>query len=307
MSHPAILSVSSLATPWRGADPFLFMAHHLDFYPEGDGALAPRASLDGRQMGSDFANKDGWNMYHGEHVPGFPAHPHRGFETITVVTQGYVDHADSLGGKARYGMGDVQWLTAGGGIMHSEMFPLLDANGPNTLNLAQIWLNLPAASKMSPPNFSMFWNEDIPVVDEPGEVRVKVIAGAYRDVTPLAPPPDSWASRPEAHIAVWLVELPAGARWSVPAGAAGLSRSLHLLVGDGVQIEDTSLPGRHSAQLRSESALTITNPGADTAQLLLLQGRPIGEPVATYGPFVMNTPEQIQQAFLDFRRTRFGD
>ena len=97
MSHPAIVSTASLATPWRGADPFLFMAHHLDLYPQGDGALAPAATLDGRQPGSDFANKDGWNMYHGERVPGFPAHPHRGFETITIVPQGYVDHADSLG------------------------------------------------------------------------------------------------------------------------------------------------------------------------------------------------------------------
>ncbi|MEJ5209518.1 pirin family protein [Denitratimonas sp. CY0512] len=307
MSPSPILSISSLASPWRGADPFLFMAHHLDLYPQGDGALAPVASLAGRQMGSDFANKDGWNMYHGERVPGFPAHPHRGFETITVVTQGYVDHADSLGGKARYGMGDVQWLTAGGGIMHSEMFPLLDANGPNTLNLAQIWLNLPAASKMSAPNFSMFWNEDIPVVDEPGEVQVKVIAGAYGDATPLAPPPDSWAARPEADVAVWLVGIPAGASWSLPAGAAGLSRSLHLLVGDAVEIEGTSLPARHTAQLRSEATLSITNRGEGDVQVLLLQGRPIGEPVATYGPFVMNTPQQIQQAFADFQRTRFGD
>ena len=306
MSQSPILSTASLSTPWRGADPFLFMAHHLDLYPQGDGRLAPKASLAGRQMGSDFANKDGWNMYHGERVPGFPAHPHRGFETITIVTQGYVDHADSLGGKARYGMGDVQWLTAGSGIMHSEMFPLLHADGDNTLNLAQVWLNLPAANKMAPAHFSMFWNEDIPEVDEPEGVSVRVIAGGYGDARSLSPPPDSWASRAEAQIAIWLVRVPAGASWNVPAASAGLSRSLHLLVGDGLDINGVALPKRHLAEVRSEAALTIRNTGATEAQVLLLQARPIREPVASYGPFVMNTPEQIQQTFVDFQRTRFG-
>ncbi len=307
MNHPAILSVSSLAAPWRGADPFLFMAHHLDMYPEGDGALAPKAALRGREMGSDFAGKDGWNMYHGERVPGFPAHPHRGFETITIVTEGYVDHADSLGGKACYGMGDVQWLTAGGGIMHSEMFPLLHSDRPNTLNLAQIWLNLPAARKMSPAHFTMFWGEEIPVVDEPGGVRVQVIAGGYGDARPLAPPPDSWASQPQAQMAIWLASIPAGASWSIPAAERGLSRSLHLLLGESLAIDDIALPARHSAQVRPEVALTLRNTGPDAATVLLLQARPIGEPVESYGPFVMNTQQEIQQAFADFQRTRFGD
>ena len=307
MSHPAIVSTASLATPWRGADPFLFMAHHLDLYPQADGELAPKAALDGRQIGSDFASKDGWNMYHGERVPGFPAHPHRGFETITIVTEGFVDHADSLGGKARYGMGDVQWLTAGGGIMHSEMFPLLHADRANTLNLAQIWLNLPAAGKMTPAHFSMFWNEDIPVVSAPEGVSVKVIAGRYDDAQALSPPPGSWASRPQADIAIWLLRLPAGAAWALPAAKAGLSRSLHLLTGSALDIDGFALPARHLAELKSDVALTVRNTGEGEALVLLLQARPIGEPVASYGPFVMNTPQQIQQAFVDFQRTRFGD
>ena len=306
MSQSPIISTASLSAPWRGADPFLFMAHHLDLYPQGDGRLAPKASLAGRQMGSDFGGKDGWNMYHGERVPGFPAHPHRGFETITIVTQGYVDHADSLGGKARYGMGDVQWLTAGGGIMHSEMFPLLHAEADNTLNLAQVWLNLPATNKMAPAHFSMFWNEDIPVVDEPEGVSVRVIAGGYGDAQPLSPPPDSWAAKPQSQIAIWLTQIPAGASWNVPAAGAGLSRSLHLLVGEGLDIDGFAVPQRHLAEVRSELALTVRNTGSTEAQVLLLQARPIGEPVASYGPFVMNTPEQIQQTFADFQRTRFG-
>lgn len=305
MNHPAIVSVTPLTSPWRGADPFLFMAHHLDLYPTSNGALAPSMSLDGRDMGSDFSAKDGWSMYHGGPVPGFPAHPHRGFETITIVPQGYVDHADSLGGKARYGAGDVQWLTAGGGILHAEMFPLLHADQPNTLNLMQIWLNLPAAKKMSPANFTMFWNENIPVVDEAG-VTVQVIAGNYGAATALPPPPDSWAAQPDSDVAIWLVRIPVGASWTLPAAAAGLSRSLHLLDSEALEIDGESLPFRHTAVVKSDVELQLRNAGTREAMVLMLQGRPIGEPVATYGPFVMNTQQEIQQAFADFQRTGFG-
>ena len=104
-------------------------------------------------------------MYHGEVVPGFPQHPHRGFETVTFVRRGQIDHSDSLGATARFGRGDVQWLTAGKGIVHAEMFPLIDEDGPNPLELFQIWLNLPAVDKMADPYFTMLWHGDIPVIE----------------------------------------------------------------------------------------------------------------------------------------------
>jgi redox-sensitive bicupin YhaK (pirin superfamily) len=116
------------------------------------------ASPAGRNLGQDFTVKDGWRMYHGRVVPGFPSHPHRGFETVTVVRRGLVDHADSTGAAARYGGGDVQWLTAGSGIQHAEMFPLLARDRGNPLELFQIWLNLPAADKMAEPHFAMVWS-----------------------------------------------------------------------------------------------------------------------------------------------------
>ena len=121
----AVLELVKLgAPPWKTFDPFLFCVHHRDDYPAGDARLGPVTPLSGRNIGQDFDNKDGWNMYHGDVVPGFPRHPHRGFETVTVTRRGFVDHSDSLGATARYGEGDVQWMTAGSGIVHAEMFPL---------------------------------------------------------------------------------------------------------------------------------------------------------------------------------------
>ncbi|MFO0102015.1 MAG: pirin family protein, partial [Betaproteobacteria bacterium] len=147
-NHP-LREIKPLGMPWVTVDPFLFCVHHDDAYPRANGAFGPAASLAGRQIGQDFSQRDGWSMYHGTAVPGFPAHPHRGFETVTIVRKGLVDHADSLGAAARYGRGDVQWLTTGRGIVHAEMFPLFDTAQTNPLQLFQIWLNLPAASKMA--------------------------------------------------------------------------------------------------------------------------------------------------------------
>src|SRR5262245_25158895 len=218
-----ILQVSPLSNRWQTLDPFLFCVHHLDRYPKGNDQFGPAASLAGHDIGQDFGNSDGWSMYHGDVVPGFPQHPHRGFETVTIVRRGYIDHSDSLGAAARFGMGDVQWLTAGAGVVHSEMFPLLDRNSPNTLELFQIWLHLPARNKLVEPYFSMLWDHEIPrlrTTDATGKaVEVTVIAGALGDVTPLPPPPDSWAADPRSDVAIWSIHLEDGARWTVPAAA----------------------------------------------------------------------------------------
>ena len=166
-----VLQTVPLDVRWPTIDPFLFCVHHVDHYPAGNEHLGPDASLEARDIGMDFAGTDGWRMYHGSTVPGFPQHPHRGFETVTFVRRGLIDHSDSLGAAARFGRGDVQWLTAGGGIVHSEMFPLLDRDGPNTCELFQIWLNLPARDKMVEPYFTMLWDDDAAAAPPPRRRR----------------------------------------------------------------------------------------------------------------------------------------
>ena len=130
----------------------------------------------------------------------------KGFETVTIIRRGYIDHSDSLGAAARFGGGDVQWLTAGGGIVHSEMFPLLEREKSNPVELFQIWLNLPAEDKLVAPHFSMLWSGDIPgarFVDEAGRwTEVTVVAGELDGKRPPPPPPHSWASRPDTDIAI---------------------------------------------------------------------------------------------------------
>lgn len=311
MTHesPVLATVALGAPPWPTLDPFLFCVHHDDAYPPGNAALGPDASLDGRQIGMDFAGEDGWRMYHGDVVPGFPRHPHRGFETVTIGRDGFVDHSDSLGATARFGRGDVQWMTAGRGIVHSEMFPLVRSDADNPTGLFQIWLNLPAASKMVQPHFSMLWRETIPVVehrDADGRTaRVTVFAGRFGDSVAPSPPPHSWASRDESDLAIWSLNLEAGATVTLPPGAPDAHRTLYLVRGEGVSVAGTSVAPSHAVQVRPDVALEIVAGDAET-ELLLLHARPIGEAVAKYGPFVMTTEAEIQQAIKDYRHSQFG-
>ncbi|MBE7939460.1 MULTISPECIES: pirin family protein [Ramlibacter] len=309
MSSP-VLRVLPLGFPWETADPFLFCAYHDDAYPRGDGRMGPQASLAGRDIGQDFSRKDGWSMYHGQRVPGFPAHPHRGFETVTVVRKGLADHADSLGARARFGEGDAQWLTAGGGIVHSEMFPLLREDADNPLELFQVWLNLPARNKMVPGYFTMFWAGQIPrrvTQDEAGrETVVRTVAGALEGAgAPLSPPPHSWAAQPGSDVAIWTIRMAPGARWTLPAAQAGSRRHLYGFKGGEVRTGGQAVQLPAAVELRADEAVLLEN-GEAESEFLMLQGRPIGEPVAQYGPFVMNSQAEIMQAINDYRRTQFG-
>jgi redox-sensitive bicupin YhaK (pirin superfamily) len=296
-------------SPWATVDPFLFCVHHHDRYPAGDGRLGPASPLAGRDIGQDFSARDGWSMYHGSHVPGFPQHPHRGFETVTIVRRGLVDHSDSLGAAARFGRGDVQWLTAGSGIVHAEMFPLFDTDGDNPLELFQIWLNLPAANKMADPYFTMLWGDDLPRItntDERGSTSLTVVAGALGGRPAPAPPPDSWAARADADVAIWMGSMDAGTSLELPpAEHPDTVRTLYLYDGAGLRIGGTPVGPRSASVVRPDVAVML-DADAGPVEFLVLQGRPIAEPVAQYGPFVMNDRAGIEQAVEDYRRTGFG-
>jgi len=304
MTDP-VLELVELQFPWTGLDPFIFTVHHIDHYPAGNERLGPVDSLAGRQIGADFSYLNGWSMYHGDVVPGFPQHPHRGFETVTVVRRGYVDHSDSLGATARYGGGDVQWLTTGSGIMHAEMFPLLAEDQPNSLEMFQIWLNLPPESKMVPAYFGMLWSEEIPTLQQGKGASVDVIAGSIDGHHAPSPPPDSWASRPDGHLAIWLIRLEPGAEYSLPLAPGGVNRMLHFFEGTTARIGQTVIDSGTGARLQADTEAVIKNTG-EPAEFLMLQGQPIGAPVFQMGPFVMNTLEELQQAVEDYRRTQFG-
>jgi quercetin 2,3-dioxygenase len=309
MYNRIISNIKLLGFTWETRDPFLFCVHHLDYYPKGNGELGPDAPLSGRNLGQDFSPKDGWRMYHGETIPGFPAHPHRGFETITVVLKGFVDHSDSHGAAGRYGEGDVQWMTAGAGLQHAEMFPLLNQDDDNTLELFQIWLNLPKARKFAKPFYKMLWSEEIPVVKEKDSAgnltEITLIAGEYGEICPPAPAPDSWAADPQNETAIWLIKMSGNAQWTIPAASAEVNRTLYFYRGNELSAAGVEIKPYHSVDLLAEEPVILQN-GEGEAFLLLLQSKPILEPVVQHGPFVMNVPGEIHQAIVDYRRTQFG-
>jgi len=310
MTQSPILKTISLEFQWPAPDPFLFCVHHYDAYPEGNDDMGPDpASLSGRNIGSDFDPRNGWRMYHGDIVPGFPVHPHRGFETITIVQDGIIDHSDSMGAAGRYGAGDTQWMTAGKGVQHCEMFPLIHRDQANTVQLFQIWINLPHKSKFVDPAFVMLWNEQIPRAvfkdDKGAKTQVEVVAGKLDDIKALAPPPDSWAADSANEVAIWIIDMEANANWTLPAASESVNRMLYFYEGETLDIDDTTLEVMTAAVMQPESSVTL-HAGGQAVRILMLQGKPINEPVAQHGPFVMNSQEEVLQAYRDFRETRFG-
>ncbi len=309
MSTKAIKHIGTLGFPWQTSDPFLFCVHHEDFFPEGNEDMGPDVSLAGRNLGNDFVVKDGFRMYHGRKVPGFPAHPHRGFETVTIARRGYVDHSDSLGAAGRFGEGDVQWMTAGKGVQHAEMFPLVYSDQENPFEIFQIWLNLPSHKKSAEPHFAMLWSDTIPVIEETDtegkKSFVTIVAGNYRNTTAPAPAPDSWAADPKNEVAIWTIKMEAGAQLDLPAAGKDINRTLYFYKGNVVSIEDREISPQKAIEVHADQPLTLYN-GDKDGYFLLLQGRPINEPVVQHGPFVMNTQEEIYATFNEFQQTQFG-
>jgi len=228
---------------------------------------------------------------------GVGQHPHRGFETVTIVYQGELEHRDSTGAGGLIGPGDVQWMTAANGILHEEFHAPAFARSGGTLEMVQLWVNLPARDKRAAAGYQTLLAEDIPVVSlESNAGTLRVIAGSYGG----QPGP----ARTFTAMDVWDMRLTAGASVQLPV-AAGRNAALVVLRGK-LRVNGERDAGPASLVLLDRAGEGVALEVLEDACVLLLSGEPIDEPIVGYGPFVMNSQEEIAEAFDDFHRGRFG-
>ena len=246
--------------------------------------------LDPFLMLDEFSSDDA-----ADYIAGFPNHPHRGFETVTYMLDGHMLHEDHLGNRGDLRSGDVQWMTAGRGIIHSEM-PQQESG---RMRGFQLWINLPAREKMKPAGYRDIPAAQIPVVPLPGGGRARVIAGTLAvEERATAGPIDGLSTEP----LYFDVELPAGAGFSHPV-KSGHNAFVYVYEGD-LEVggaEARRALGRHRAGVLSPGDRLEALAGAEGARFIVLAGRPLNEPVVQYGPFVMNTREEIEQAIRDYQ------
>jgi len=232
-----------------------------------------------------------------DYIAGFPDHPHRGFETVTYMIAGRMLHRDSAGHQGLLENGGVQWMTAGRGVIHSE----IPQQEQGTMEGFQLWLNLPGREKMQPPWYRDFAHAELPQLVTPQGVAVTVIAGESHGV--------SGAVTREATAPLYLdLHLPAGAQFE-QALPAGHNAFVYVYRGS-VGISGQTVPTQRMAILANDARAdgVVIEAAADApARVLLIAGRPLGEPIAQYGPFVMNTQQEIYQALSDFREGRLGE
>jgi hypothetical protein len=229
-----------------------------------------------------------------DYLAGFPSHPHRGFETVTYMLDGLMRHEDSHGNRGDIGPGDVQWMTAGRGVIHSEMPQ--QANG--RMRGFQLWINLPAKEKMKPAAYREIPSRTIPTVSLEGGGEVRVIAGTLAEAGRAVTGPIAGLSTEPVYLDV---RLPAGADLTLPVPPKH-NAFMYVYEGDAVVGDDgRALPFR-AAGLLTPGDVVRLRAGEQGVRLLLLAGRPIGEPVVQYGPFVMTTPREIEQAIIDYQR-----
>lgn len=228
---------------------------------------------------------------------GVGQHPHRGFETVTIVYQGELEHRDSTGAGGLIGPGDVQWMTAANGIIHEEFHSPAFARSGGTLEMVQLWVNLPARDKRAAAGYQTLLSADIPVLQLPDNVgSLRVIAGAYQG---LSGPAKTFTA-----MDVWDMQLNAGSTLQLPV-AAGRNAALVVLRGT-VRVNGERDAGPASLVLLEREGEDVAIEALERASLLLLSGEPIDEPIVGYGPFVMNTQAEIAESFDDFHSGRFG-
>ena len=235
-----------------------------------------------------------------DYIAGFPSHPHRGFETVTYMLDGHMRHEDNLGHRGDLRPGDVQWMTAARGIVHSEM----PQQTQGRMRGFQLWINLPAREKMLPARYRDIAADQIPTLTS-GGVSARVIAGRFALGEQRASGPVNGGQEPRSTDPLYLdLRLAPGAQVQVPL-QRGYNAFLYVYDGDEARVAGRSVPRAAAALLSDGEAVQIEAAARET-RLLLLAGRPIGEPVVQYGPFVMNSPEEIEQALEDYRSGRLS-
>lgn len=228
---------------------------------------------------------------------GVDSHPHRGFETVTVVYQGELEHRDSAGNSGRIGPGDVQWMTAASGVLHEEKHSREFTRRGGVLEMAQLWVNLPAKHKMTPPRYQTLLRDAIPAVTLPDDAgTARIIAGAFDGTR--------GAAETATPVILWDVRLRRGAQVRLPV-TDGFNAAVFVRSGSVRMGETHSAKSRQLALLERDGDGVVVQAEED-AELLVVGGQPLDEPVVAYGPFVMNTPEEIQTAIEDVRAGRFG-
>lgn len=266
-----------------------FHVHSMFNYQETHKNLDPFLLL-------DYASPEQFDANHSHAHRGVGEHPHRGFETVTLAYQGEVTHKDSAGGGGIIGMGDVQWMTAGSGLMHEEFHSDEFSKHGGMFEMVQLWVNLPAKDKMTPPKYQAIASDDIPVLDLADAGIVRIIAGELNGIQGSA---DTFSP-----INMWDVRLHAGADhdFAIPS-----SHNLLILVLDGaVQINDDKIAQASELVTFERGGDMVKLKANSDAKVLILSGEPLNEPIVGYGPFVMNTHHEINQAIADVQSGRFG-
>ena len=288
------------------------LLHVIESIPTSDGAgvkLRRSLGIRGAHVDPFLMLDEFYSDDPDDYIGGFPAHPHRGFETVTYMLDGHMRHEDHLGNRGDLGPGDVQWMTAARGIIHSEM-PL---QTEGRMRGFQLWLNLPSTQKMKPAGYRDIPAGEIPVVTLPNGGEVRVIAGTIELNGKVAQGPVNGADREAAGGAAQIdtdplyldVGLPAGAQFNAPI-SAGHSSFLYAYEGNaevGAPAAAKRLPHRAAGVLSDGDSVRV-HAGSDGVRFLLLAAKPLREPVVQYGPFVMNTRQEIEQALADYRDGR---
>lgn len=288
-----ILRVQDSGMHWDCEDPFIFGTHHHDLYPRGNERQAPPYEEIGRRsLGMDYDRLFGYRMYCGKAVPGFPLHAHWGYETITLASEGFVDHFDTMGNQGRFGNGDMQWVTASSRYCHDEMYPLVYTDRDNPLRLTQIQLNLPLGSKNRENDVRTIWAEDLPVVEGDG-FEATVLCGRFMGEKGPAPNPLSWASDPDHHVCVVRIVMEPGAEITLDPSESK-TRNIYTTDG-GTEVAGEAFAHDTRLKTRSDAELAIRM-GDAKSEVWILEGDPIGERQVSFGPVVLGTTEEVRRA-----------